>query len=201
MTTRRWDHSAFSKRRLGPTQGRLGPTGGDSRGATRRTPGPLARPSGSTGGRLAAGRVWRVGACGETPGPGPTHSLGGASGSTPLYRVRPPLPLGPHPAYRRCALFWCSNHALLVFRKVCPPCVPPVAADGQIHPVLGRSTALGPAKRVTGAGLAPRTGVYESSVSPVRRGRTGVLFLAGRLTPTGAIVTLQPVRACRPAFA
>ena len=27
-----WADSAFSKRRLGPTQGRLGPTGGDSRG-------------------------------------------------------------------------------------------------------------------------------------------------------------------------
>jgi hypothetical protein len=40
-------------------------------GPTRRTPGPLARPSGGTGGRLAAGRV--ATRCGESPGPGPTR--------------------------------------------------------------------------------------------------------------------------------
>ena len=76
---------------VGPTQGRLGPTGGDSRGrlgARRAYAGPtLARPSWGTGGRLAAGRGWRLGAA-SRPGRVP---LGGASGSSPL-PCAPPLP-------------------------------------------------------------------------------------------------------------
>ena len=61
---------------LGPTQGRLGPTEADSRGRLARSAhagslGPLARPSGGMGGRLAAGRV--ATRCGESPGPGPTR--------------------------------------------------------------------------------------------------------------------------------
>jgi hypothetical protein len=74
----------------GATRGAdLGPTGRVHAGPT------LARTSGGTGGRLAAGRV--ATRCGESrPGRVP---LGGASGSSPL-PCAPPLPVRPLPRLR-----------------------------------------------------------------------------------------------------
>jgi hypothetical protein len=76
---------------VGPTRGRLGPTGGDSRG---RLGARRAHSLGRVGAREADSRRggWRLGAA-SRPGRVP---LGGASGSSPL-PCAPPLPVRPLP--------------------------------------------------------------------------------------------------------